>query len=94
MIINFLNLPIGNLLQFNLINKRFYYQIFPAIMTPSRMDLVPDWYKWNDRKFDYSTRHRIVFRQCDKVYEIKELDDQFNKDQIYDQIPILKSDRL
>ncbi len=94
MIINFLDLPIGKLLQFNLINKKFYDEIIPDLMTPKRSDLVPDWYQWNDTKFDCSTRHRIVFSQCEKVYEIKELDDQFNKDQIDDQIPILKSDRL
>jgi hypothetical protein len=80
MIINSLNLPIDKLLQFNLINKRFYDEIIPDIMTPMRLDLVLDWYKWNDTKFDCSFRHRIVFRQYDKVYEIRELDDQFHSD--------------
>jgi hypothetical protein len=79
-IIHFLNLPIGKLLQFNLINKRFYDEIIPDIMNPRRLDLVPDWNKWNDTKFDCSFRHRIFFRQYDKVYEIKELDDQLHSD--------------
>ena len=94
MIINFLNLPIGKLLQLNLINKKFYDVIIPDLMEPKRSDLVPDWYKWNDTKFDCSTRYRIVFRQYDKIYEVKELDDQLNNYQIDDQIPILKNDRL
>ena len=44
MIINFLDLPIAKLLEFNLVNKKFYNEIIPVMMLPMRKDMVPDWY--------------------------------------------------
>jgi hypothetical protein len=44
MIINFLNLPIGKLLEFNLLNKKFYDEIIPDLMLPRRKEKVPDRY--------------------------------------------------
>ena len=61
MIINFLDLSIAKLLEFNLVNKKFYNEIIPVMMLPMRKDKVPDWYKWNETKFDCSMRQRLVF---------------------------------
>jgi hypothetical protein len=38
MIINFLNLSIDKLLEFNLINKNFYHEIIPYLMLPKKKE--------------------------------------------------------
>jgi hypothetical protein len=89
MIINFLNLPIGKLLEFNLVNKKFYFEIIPFLMLPMRKEVVSDWYKLDGIKFDSIERHRIVFMQNNNFYEIKELDDQISNDIKIDDTPFL-----
>ena len=79
MIINFLDLPISILLEFNTINKKFYNQIIPDLMLPSTKDRASDWNKWSGKRFDCLLRYRIAFNYENNFYEIKELEDQMNK---------------
>jgi hypothetical protein len=65
MIIYFLNLRIDELMQLNLLNKKFYNEI------------IPEFFLKSGKRFDCSMRNRIVFCKNDKIYEIKEIDDQF-----------------
>jgi hypothetical protein len=46
-----------------------------------------------EEKFDCSMRNRIVFCKNDKIYEIKELDDQFCKKHIEEKILLINRDR-
>ena len=66
MILYFLNLQIDELLQFNLVNKKFYNEI------------IPEMFQKNGKRFDCSMRNRIVFCKDAKIYEIKELDNLFD----------------
>ena len=79
MIINYLDLPISILLEFNLINKKFYNQIIPDLMLPSKKDRASDWNKWNGKSFDCMLRYRVAFNNENNFYEIKEFDDQVEK---------------
>ena len=79
MILNFLNLPIAKLLEFN---QKFYTQINPDLMLFKREEKDANYNQWNDTKFDCGMGQRIVFMQNDKFYEIKELDDQIYNNQI------------
>jgi hypothetical protein len=78
MIINFLNLSIDKLLEFNLVNKNFYHEIIPYLMLPKKKEKAIGWYKWSGARFDCSLRQRIVFMGYNGFYEIKELDHQMN----------------
>ena len=94
MILNFLNLPICKLLEFNFVNKKFYNVIIPDLMLPMRKEVVPDWYKLDGIKFDTIERQRIVFMQNNNFYEIKELDNQISNDIKTDDTPFLLNDKI